>query len=1332
MLGEKTNGSGGLKSTLVMRYWHLSEEELRRFNDWKTKFESTNQTLREKLEELSNREENTTLSEQEQRIIEEAYFQHDACMIPFMSNDLSAIAHTNYWEQFRKLAARIDEITQPFDYEGNNNNVEISKLFGAIWQSVVTSEKIVEDVSKVANEAAAISTDGVDYGVEGMINRITTFVNEKGDEQLGDKAKEFLAKMKEVGEKKEQDLLIAFKYINGLSKIVLQHCVNENDREGIKLGLTGFTFFLRGFKHGERFEFTAIRQAINDENALELFSDPRIYLHFERVWIFIQYAAIYGFRLELHSFSVFTKALETIQQNASSNQDITVRCLAALRELLDLDTSNMLGDEPPPSDKDKMRLSPRELIGLVGVFEKAVEKKYESLRKEESLTMDQVQEKYQELLKFPPEFFNETDIAQQRKMNFDDLDAAQSHYFAVVLLHQMYKATAFHFADQIISNYLIFKIKPSDSIDCVKAKISLWSKVIELSRESEALFSKILKESDVKAWILQALHDTTSEIYELALKLANSLLYVEGIHFDHRKKLAKEVAEQEYGRQQINTLDQVKLREYRQQLLEIYGEFGLHLVENGQVPKVIDAFIVKRFQSAEKSTEYVWHLERLLFYGKDEDDQNKCLKVYIKKRHDIIRVIAELYRTLFKAGEEERRECRNLMIATSSLLNQMLDFFYHYGGEKFYESSEENRADLAETSSWKNMMAILAVLSRDIIFENANADDDTAKHRKRVALSLLYNVGLSSGITNAEIIANIRESSRVAGMEDLDEGDRKDMLTSAKKFAKLKINQIDTNLRRCAYVYAKYAKPLLQGFDRNTALNIRESYATDLAKIKNVFEKILKEVVADQKTEEEIKSWADAEEARQKRFEKSTQPNKKTGTVLNEGTPQSANQSASGVSGYRTQANILTVPIGHPSFENIMALAKNAKVEIGKKLIEGYAKDKEGKETLHLLIQKEEIMTNLEEIGIFLEFFEHPDLIDLTEYGFREIQMKRNIQPSVSGENNLQSAGNSAKEDDEASEKMNRKYEPESKQHIPTTTSTATTEDVPSVSAPTGNAASSSTNHNEIPPVDEPCSSRSHIDSPSPPQHQEEQLRSIKPNIANEPQPDVAAPPPLAVDGIFMRCRGHQLLDEIRVTITNYKEAICQQLVEKYGKGISYALMLCLENSHNKDFFKSNGYKQLMAMLKQLLENDSTENYFHQDEFGAISEIGFLSNLIWGFGYNMITIEELHYLTPSNSNAEIEISDIVLFMETVCEFESLQVNEFAYELEDDFHEVDADRDLLDCRLPECFFERHDDDIHRPIRYLREHQQNFEFSNYSLIHVQLPDGRTYQVFNLRNG
>ncbi|PAV56121.1 hypothetical protein WR25_10200 isoform J [Diploscapter pachys] len=943
-----------------------------------------------------------------------------------------------------------------------------------------------------------------------------------------------MTKMKEDGEKKEQDPLIAFKYINGLSKIVLQHCMDENDREGIKLGLTGFTFFLCGFKYGEQFEFTAIRQAINDEKALELFGNPRIYLHYERAWMLIQYTAIYGFRLELHSFNVFTKALETIQQNASSNQDITVRCLVALRELLDLDTSNMLGDEPPPSDKDMMRLSSRELIGLMGVFGKAAEKKYESLRKEESLAMDQVQEKYQELLEFPTEFFDKTDIAQQRKMNFDDLDPAQSHFFAVVLLRQMYKATAFHFADQIISNYLIFKIKPSDSIDYVKAKISLWSKVIELSRESEALFSKILKESDVKAWILQALHDTTSEIYELALKLANSLLYVEGIHFDHRKKLAKEVAEQEYGRQQINTLDQVKLREYRQQLLEIYGEFGLHLVENGQVPKVIDAFIAKRFQSAEKSTEYVWHLERLLFYGKNEDDQNKCLKVYIKKRHDIIRVIAELYRTLFKAGEEERRECRNLMIATSSLLNQMLHFFYHYGGEKFYESSGENRVDLAETSSWKNIMAILAVLSHDIIFKNTNSDDDGATNRICVTLSLLYNVGLSSDIMSSEIIANTRESSRVAGMEDLDEGDRKDMLTSAKKFAKLKINQIDMNLRRCAYIYAKYAKPLLRGSDRDIALDIRESYAMDLANIKNVFEKILKEVIADQKTEEEIKSWADAEEARQKRFEKSTQPNRMS-SVLNEGIPQSANQFASGVSGYRTRANILTVPIGHPSFENIMAPAENAKVEIGKRLIEtnglgkglallfclhngghnnegnalslnsnnfkeflkllqrivdsatensnaikpasinldnvliksifkikmaqfvvenfgykyGYAKDKEGKETLHLLIQKEEIMTNLDEIREFLKFFETLDLIDLAKYGFQETQMERYVQQSPCGENCLNSDDNNGNKGDNSIEEVILKYKSISEQHVSTERSEAPAKDTPSIRAPT-------------------------------------------------------------------------------------------------------------------------------------------------------------------------------------------------------------------------------------------------------------------------------------------
>lgn len=96
----------------------------------------------------------------------------------------------------------------------------------------------------------------------------------------------------------------------------------------------------------------------------------------------------------------------------------------------------------------------------------------------------------------------------------------------------------------------------------MKAKISLWAKVIELSRESEALFSRILKESDVKSWILQALHDITSEVYELALKLANSLLYVEGIHFDHREKLAKELAEQEYGRQQVSLNYYFQFHEY--------------------------------------------------------------------------------------------------------------------------------------------------------------------------------------------------------------------------------------------------------------------------------------------------------------------------------------------------------------------------------------------------------------------------------------------------------------------------------------------------------------------------------------------------------------------------------------------------------------------------------------------------------------------------------------------------------------------------------------------------------------------------------------------------
>uniref|UniRef100_A0A914PQ57 Uncharacterized protein n=1 Tax=Panagrolaimus davidi TaxID=227884 RepID=A0A914PQ57_9BILA len=375
-------------------------------------------------------------------------------------------------------------------------------------------------------------------------------------------AKKFGKFVEEIGKKLEAskdkpDPLIAFKLVTGCSSIFFEEGLRISDlkkqNDIIELALEGFTFFLRNVEHSQTFELISIRMAINDHKILKQYlSVPIVYQNYERCWVFLQYAAVYGYRLELIEYNIFPKILQVInkQQFSTEGERIASWALSALQALLTLETSKVFGEDPPPSEENKFQLSQQQFVKTFGIFTKLVEKKMEPLRTTRNMTIEEVQKRYDEILQYPKEFFNVTDIAKKNEKTFEDLDPRQSHFFTVELFRQLYKSLAFYFADHVIENHQTFMSRESDPQIIITAKIKVWQRVLHLCEESESLYKNILAKTNIKKWVMEMLKLPNSPYFIDALELSNSILNGD-YHADIRKKLAEEISSKEIQRNKV-------------------------------------------------------------------------------------------------------------------------------------------------------------------------------------------------------------------------------------------------------------------------------------------------------------------------------------------------------------------------------------------------------------------------------------------------------------------------------------------------------------------------------------------------------------------------------------------------------------------------------------------------------------------------------------------------------------------------------------------------------------------------------------------------------------
>uniref|UniRef100_A0A914PCX0 Uncharacterized protein n=1 Tax=Panagrolaimus davidi TaxID=227884 RepID=A0A914PCX0_9BILA len=189
---------------------------------------------------------------------------------------------------------------------------------------------------------------------------------------------------------------------------------------------------------------------------------------------------------------------------------------------------------------------------------------------------------------------------------------------------------------------------------------------------------------------------------------------------------------------------------------------------------------------------------------------------------------------------------------------------------------------------------------------------------------------MTSEITNSEIIAQTGIQNRIAELKDTDTGNWDLMILSEKKFITIKKDEV--NIRRCAYIYAKYVLPEIMESKKKVHLNLKESFAAELEFFKGIFKKHVGEVSSEVKEKELIEGWINAEEARQKHLGKLedqiTGPKElKVGNIIN---ANGASTSSKLYSNEFAVSDLHVYCTGHSLLDGIKVSFTNHKIELFK------------------------------------------------------------------------------------------------------------------------------------------------------------------------------------------------------------------------------------------------------------------------------------------------------------------------------------------------------------------------------------------------------------------
>ena len=98
--------------------------------------------------------------------------------------------------------------------------------------------------------------------------------------------------------------MLKLRHSTSANETIRANCINR--------GLQGLTLFFG--KDTPQFELLAIKASIKEANALDTLTDD-LRFSYQSAWVFLNYAAYYGFRMELIKYGLLDHAIRTLKKN---------------------------------------------------------------------------------------------------------------------------------------------------------------------------------------------------------------------------------------------------------------------------------------------------------------------------------------------------------------------------------------------------------------------------------------------------------------------------------------------------------------------------------------------------------------------------------------------------------------------------------------------------------------------------------------------------------------------------------------------------------------------------------------------------------------------------------------------------------------------------------------------------------------------------------------------------------------------------------------------------------------------------------------------------------
>uniref|UniRef100_A0A914X1V9 Uncharacterized protein n=1 Tax=Plectus sambesii TaxID=2011161 RepID=A0A914X1V9_9BILA len=712
-----------------------------------------------------------------------------------------------------------------------------------MWAKVADSKDLHDKISKAINR---ITTDdaGDDFGLEDYLKEVQKqFHSIEGVEKA---FKDLAKKADEEAKKKEPDTMCINCGVVNIANALLQEGCNCRSSDWsyktITFGLHGLTIFFKNVPNGERAGLIATRAALKNEDTLKHLADPKIFKNYQRAWLVLQYAAYYGFRMELMEYNLIEKAEDALRMNRSENTTESVAIQATIYDTLGmmmfLDISSVLGLDTPPTERKKT-IREEEMLELLYNFEKAAEKFMKTLKRGERFTeAAQVEEVYRRMLAYPKEHFDQSEYAKRVMIKFDELDPPVAYRFSMISLKVFYKFVAYYIAYSLISSKKKELFMPPTDGDAlvVKAALKMWNNVAMMATTFKDLLKDLVLETELKAWILSIRKNLRHDNIDAVLKLANTVIYAESVH-----PLVSEKASQNQqdvvSHQNVHTLDEVKAQDLEKRLLENYRHIRLHILTNTSILSAVEEFSERNFTGLqfEEMESWIIHLERLLCNNVDSGDyldkwlgsyrlastgvdsksDADWLGVYFLKKEKIVEKLEKIVISIDVAlknnlAAEQCLMAAQVLVAAAHLLNKLLILYQNDGRGNFFDdqagtSSFGETITLPSPSSrnaelWKNTASIMAVLvewmivSEHKLYDHTRADQTTIESSKLAVLRLAFNVASTSGIDYGDVQQALEREdgkTRTTTFEQLRENEQRKIINSVKDFVEIEIHRKD-------------------------------------------------------------------------------------------------------------------------------------------------------------------------------------------------------------------------------------------------------------------------------------------------------------------------------------------------------------------------------------------------------------------------------------------------------------------------------------------------------------------------------------------------------------